>query len=91
MTHITAEERGLGSTKTSATTVTVGEETVALKRSGQSAVVVAQILGRSRKDDMETIWLDRLVHEDDEEFVGCSASGAISTVLSMYVGSPQAA
>lgn len=87
MTHISAAERGLGSTKSAATEVTIGEETVAFKRSGQTSTVVAMILGRSRKGSIETIWLDRLVHEDDEEFVGCLATGAISTVLSVNVES----
>jgi len=90
MMQVSAAERGIGSTKSTATEVTIGQDTVAFKRSGQTSVVIAKILGRSRKRNAETIWLDRLVHEDDEEFVGCSASGAISTVLSVNVESLQA-
>lgn len=81
----TAEERsrGVGSHKATATKVTVGEGTVTLKRDGQSDLVIAAILGRKRDpaEGLETLWLDRLVHTDKEEFVGWSATGAISTVL----------
>jgi len=69
------------------TEVTVGEETVSLKRPGQSTIVMANILGR--KTDLEagvmTLWLDRIVHKTTEQFYGWSATGAISTVLSKKV------
>ncbi|MBK6616497.1 MAG: hypothetical protein IPG27_21235 [Ottowia sp.] len=63
--------------------MTLGDGTVTLKRDGQSDLVIATIVGRKRDagQGIETIWLDRLVHTDKEEFVGWSASGAISTVL----------
>ncbi|WP_293195991.1 hypothetical protein [Ottowia sp.] len=81
----TALERskGFGSHKSTATKVTLGDGTVTLKRDGQSDLVIATIVGRKRDagQGIETIWLDRLVHTDKEEFVGWSASGAISTVL----------
>ena len=66
---------------TAPTVVSAGEEAVVFKRPGQSTVVVASVLGRSNKAGLETIWLDRLVHEESESFDGWSASGAISTVL----------
>jgi hypothetical protein len=65
------------------TEVTVGEETVSLKRAGQSTVVMANILGRSVDQDtgVQTLWLDRIVHTATEQFYGWHVSGAISTVL----------
>lgn len=90
MGNITAEQRGLGSTKACATKVTVGDETVAFKRNGQSSAVIAKILGRRQVGNLESIWLDRLVHDDDEHFVDWSATGAISTVLTRDVQAPEA-
>ncbi len=65
------------------TEVTVGEETVSLKRAGQSTVVMAKILGRSVDKDSgaQTLWLDRIVHKAGEQFYGWHVNGAISTVL----------
>ena len=66
-----------------ATRVTVGEATVTLKKKGQSALVISKILGSriDRANNLETIWLDGLVHSHKEEFAGWQASGAISTIL----------
>lgn len=65
------------------TEVTVGEQTVSIKRAGQSTVVMAKILGRSVDKDsgVQTLWLDRIVHKASEQFYGWHANGAISTVL----------
>lgn len=65
------------------TRVTVGESTVTMKKKGQSALVMANILGRTVDEakNLETIWLDALVHSDNEEFAGWQANGAISTIL----------
>jgi hypothetical protein len=66
-----------------ATKVTVGDTTVTLKKKGQSTLVMSNILGRltDEANNLETIWLDALVHADKEEFAGWHASGAISTIL----------
>jgi hypothetical protein len=65
------------------TEVTVGEETVSLKRAGQSTVVMAKILGRSldKETGVQTLWLDRIAHTAAEQFYGWQVGGAISTVL----------
>lgn len=65
-------------------TVAVGDETVVIRRSGQSSPIVANILGVDRNGDgvIEAVWLDRLVHNPGErKFVGWDVSGAISTIL----------
>lgn len=64
--------------------VSVGDGVVVLKREGQSSSVIAGILGMDRDEagEIETIWLDRLVHKVGEnQFVGWKVSGAVSTVL----------
>lgn len=69
----------------------VGDDTVTLKKPGQSAVVIAKILGRRRNDvdgRDEVIWLDRLVHKDHGPPIsGWIATGAISTVLTRQAAS----
>lgn len=69
------------------TEVTVGEETVSLKRPGQSTIVMANILGRKTDEEagVMTLWLDRIVHKTAEQFYGWIATGAISTVLSKKI------
>lgn len=64
--------------------VSLGDGVVVLKREGQSDAVIAGVLGvdRDESGEIETIWLDRLVHKVGEDtFVGWSVSGAVSTVL----------
>lgn len=65
-------------------TVTIGDGLVVVKREGQSAPVLANILGVDKNENGEivTIWLDRLVHRlAERKFVGWNVSGAVSTVL----------
>lgn len=62
--------------------VTLGADHAAIRRSGR--VVVAQILGvdRDQGGEVETVYLDRLVHKIwEDEFVGWRVWGAISTIL----------
>ncbi|MEY2161339.1 hypothetical protein [Rhodanobacter sp. FW106-PBR-LB-2-11] len=64
-------------------TVAIGDTHVTLKRWGQSAVIVAAILGREETDGQSVIWLDRVIH------IGCretfsddwEAEGAVVTRL----------
>lgn len=63
--------------------VAIGD-VVVVKREGNSSPVIAGILGMDRDGagEIETIWLDRLVHKIGEDtFVGWKVSGAVSTVL----------
>jgi hypothetical protein len=68
--------------------ITFGDQSVVLRRSGNSQLVVANVLG-SEVDPVtggKTVWLDRKVHRVGEsQFVEGDAawlvSGAISTVL----------
>lgn len=68
--------------------ITFGEQSVVLRRSGNSHAVVANVLG-SDEDTVtgaKTVWLDRKVHRVGESrFVESgviwAVSGAISTVL----------
>ena len=69
-------------------TVTVGEGSVVLSRTGQNRKVTATVLGEERNSESgkRTIWLDRLIHRqsETEARVGDAKwhlSGAISTVL----------
>lgn len=63
--------------------VVIGEGSVSLKRPGQSAVVIAKILGSASDEEgnLQVVWLDRIVHREGDLFAGWDASGAISTVL----------
>lgn len=64
--------------------VTLGEGTVVIRRSGYSHPEIARILGveRNKNGEITTAWLDKLVHRIGEsEFTGWNVSGAISTVL----------
>ena len=72
------------------TEVTVGETTVSFKRTGQTSIVLAHILGvrTDPESGAKTLWLDRLVHKDGEKHYGWTASGAISTVLRQVLAQP---
>jgi hypothetical protein len=64
--------------------VAIGDGVVVLKRERSSNPVIAGILGvdRDESGEIETIWLDRLVHKvGEDEFVGWSVSGAVSSIL----------
>lgn len=68
-------------------TVSIGEGVATIKRDGSSATAVASILGRIVRDELETICLDRLVHEPyEDEFVGWRVSGAVTTLLTRSAG-----
>jgi hypothetical protein len=67
-------------------TVLVGEGVVTIKREGTRRAVVAHVLGRTERDGVELLCLDRLVHEPHEGvFVGWDVSGAVTTVLSRVI------
>lgn len=64
-------------------TVEVGRGVVTIKQPGRSNLIVANILGTRGESEggPEVIWLDRLVHREAVGFVGWTAHGAISTIL----------
>ncbi|ODU53079.1 MAG: hypothetical protein ABS98_01900 [Lysobacteraceae bacterium SCN 69-48] len=64
-------------------TVTIGDTHVTLKRWGQSAVIVAAILGREETTGQSVIWLDRVIHIGREESFSddWEAEGAVVTRL----------
>lgn len=64
-------------------TVTIGDTHVTLKRWGQSAVIVASILGREETGGQSVIWLDRVIHIGREETFSddWEAEGAVVTRL----------
>ena len=71
--------------------VQVGDGVVSLRKSGQSQVTVANILGVDRDEAgaIKTIYLDRLVHRINlNEFEGWNVSGAVSTILHRQMGTP---
>ena len=64
--------------------VVIGDGSVAIRRSGRSAPIVAQVLGLDRNPDGEVtrLWLDRLVHRPGEEWTGeWSVRGAVSSIV----------
>jgi hypothetical protein len=61
----------------------VGDGVAVIRREGSSAALVASILGRESADGRDTIWLDRLVHDETQEWPDCEVSGVISTVLNV--------
>lgn len=78
-----------GARSAEAAEVRIGETSVTIKRTGNSHVMVANILGRT-KDSAgrdQVLWLDRPVHvgRGSADFIGWRASGAISTVLTRKV------
>lgn len=70
--------------------VVIGDGVASFRRRGITEVVVANILGvdRNAHGQLQTVWLDRLVHRRGESFDGWSATGAISTVLTRSRLSP---
>lgn len=67
---------------TSETTVTIGDGVVTIARSGQSKVVIANILGTTIEHDNDCWYLDRLIHAPHESELGpYNVRGAISSVL----------
>ncbi|CAB3754656.1 hypothetical protein LMG29542_02413 [Paraburkholderia humisilvae] len=64
--------------------VSVGSDSVVIRRSGQSQPVIAGILGRFTNDKGEVtrVVLDRMVHRlSENEFEGWRISGAVVTEL----------
>lgn len=71
--------------------LTLGEDTVVIRRSGYSRPEIARILGveRDKTGEIITVWLDKLVHRIGEsEFTDWKVSGAISTVLHRAASAP---
>lgn len=63
--------------------ITVGDGVLSIARSGQSKVVVANILGTTTEDGNQCWYVDRLVHAPHETELGhYKVSGAISSKLS---------
>jgi hypothetical protein len=65
-------------------TVSVGSDSVVIRRSGQSSPVIAGILGQFTDDngDVTRVVLDRVVHRlKESEFEGWLVSGAVVTEL----------
>lgn len=52
-----------------------------IRRQGSSAVIVANVLGCERSQREETVYIDRLVHDDSQNWGEWSAGGAISTIF----------
>ena len=62
--------------------VYVGDEVVTVKRKGSSAVSCASILGTEVVDNVQCIYLDRIVHGPGESTLGQYAvKGAVSSIL----------
>jgi len=66
-------------------TLVVTDSDAIARASTRSDARVAKVLGREVREGIETIWLDRLLHEPNEEFEGWVVGGAISTVLRRQV------
>lgn len=63
-------------------TVTIVDNTIKLKRSGQSEIIEAKILGEEERGGKRVIYADRLIHEPYEKtFDTFLVHGAISTIL----------
>lgn len=63
-------------------TVTIGDGVLSIARSGQSRIVIANILGTTIEDGNDCWYLDRLVHAPHESELGpYKVRGAISSVL----------
>jgi hypothetical protein len=70
-------------------TVTLGDGSAVIRRNDSSAaVVVADVLGREIHGDRETVYLDRLVHDDRQNWGDWIASGAVSTILTRRAPEP---
>ena len=67
--------------------LTINDTTVIIFGGGRSNTVCATILGvdKNEEDEVERIYLDRIVHHIDTYFAGWQASGAISTVLTKTI------
>ena len=61
--------------------VSFGDGFAVIRRQGHSAPIVATVLGRERAGRGETVYLDRLVHEEGHDWGEWGTHGAISTIL----------
>lgn len=61
--------------------VSFGDGFAVIRREGHSAPIVARVLGREREGRGETVYLDRLVHDESNNWGEWGAHGAISTIL----------
>ena len=64
-------------------TIRIGDGLVTWKARGRSAVTVAKVLGvdYDESGQIQTLWLDHLLHFGGQTIDGWEATGAISTVL----------
>ena len=62
-------------------TLIVTDEMAIAHTPSRSYPRIAKVLGRDIVAGVETIWLDRLIQEPDEEFEGWSVCGAISSIV----------
>lgn len=64
-------------------TVTLGDGVAVMRREGVRSSVVANVLGTVNDGAglVKTIWLDRIVHQPSDSFVGWQATGAVVTEL----------
>ena len=62
--------------------VSFGDGVAVIRRELSSAVIVAGVLGREPSNGFDTVYLDRLVHDEGQTWGEWTAQGAISTILS---------
>jgi hypothetical protein len=62
-------------------TAKIGDGVVTVQSSSSSEVLFAYILGRETTTNGVTLYLDRVIHDFGQNWVDCTAKGAISTVL----------
>jgi len=62
-------------------TIKIGEGLATVKSGYSSRPDVVKILGKEEEGGFEYIYLDSLIHRQDDEFDGWTAYGAISTIL----------
>ena len=62
--------------------VTFGDGVAVIRRERSTSPIVAHVLGRETHGRVETVYLYRLVHDEEQNWHEWSASGAISTILS---------
>ena len=61
--------------------ITFGDGVAVIRREGVTTAIVAKVLGRELQGGRDVVYLDRLIHDDEQDWQEWTASGAISTIL----------
>lgn len=65
--------------------IKIGDGVATIKSAYSSNASVVDILGIEKSEATETVYLNALVHQNEDDFEGWTSTGAISTILSRNI------